>query len=372
MEDLSFWAKILEFIKPFFSFLAKLLKWFYSRLPFEFKWRRSLPELGLIESSWRKHVWTYGSRGDKKVMVLDTNWQITNTLPYNLTALNAFLKKPEYVKGTIMLKDVNSQYWGHYPIPKGYTTEMGITFAIDKKYVKNAKTVIKAELELQDPTGRKHKIDSVMIYPVELSKDKRAEYLKVEDSSKINNEIERQIVAVLKNEVQQYKVRGRREGRLGTVDWPQGTIEWREADSKIQFLFDKFSRSNVSSGYAEAVMKLYQRSSNEDKKIIIKSLLSRIDKKSEYRDVGYLIIFCLFELGHLKEGLDTALLRLGGDKANGFGDVLRILDILLAFRYEEFQESDLALIEKFIYSTKEHPFSIKERINAIRVKRMAS
>ena len=51
---------------------------------------------------------------------------------------------------------------------------------------------------------------------------------------------------------------------------------------------------------------------------------------------------------------------------------MRMLDILLAFRYEEFKEQDLDAIEKFVYSTKEHPFKIKERINAIRVTKMAS
>ena len=223
MENFT-WAPVFEFFKLIASPLVKLLKWFYSISPVEFGWKRPLPRLGLIESSWRSHNWTFRAQKDKKVLVLDTNWVITNTLPYNLTALNAFLKKPESAKGSIMLKDVNSQYWGHYPIPKGYTTEMGITFAIDKKHIKNAKSIINAELELQDPTGRKHKFDSVIIYPFEPRKGKNVEHLKVEDSSKIRNEIEKQVVSVLKNEMQQYKARGRREGRLGTAGWPPGTI----------------------------------------------------------------------------------------------------------------------------------------------------
>lgn len=65
-----------------------------------------------------------------------------------------------------------------------------------------------------------------------------------------------------------------------------------------------------------------------------------------------------------------AIKRLYGDRANAFSDTLRLLDFLLAFRYEEFEEKELNAIETFVYATKEHPFQIKERINAIRVRKM--
>lgn len=365
-------TQILEFIKSFFSPLINFLKWIYEKSPLEIRRRKQLHKLGLIEDSWRNHTWAYGNHENEKVVLLDTHWQITNTLPYNLTTLNAFLKKPRYAKGSVMMKDVTSQYWGHYPIPKGYTTEMGITFAINNKYIKDAKSILKVKIELQDPTGRTHRVDSVLIYPARSNKPKKIDNLKVEDSSKIKNSIEKQVVAVLKNETQQYKARGRREGRLGTVEWPRGTIEWREADSKIQFLFGSSIKTNVSSEHVNALLKLYGQSSTEHKELIIKSLLNRIDKKREYRDVGYLIVFCLFEMDQLKKALDMTLQKLKGDKSNGFSDVLRIIDILLAFRFEEFQEAELKAIEEFVYSTKENPFSIKERINAIRVKGMTS
>ncbi len=58
--------------------------------------------------------------------------------------------------------------------------------------------------------------------------------------------------------------------------------------------------------------------------------------------------------------------------AHAFSDVLRMLDILLTFRHEEFGEPELEAIESFAYSTKNHPFKIKERVNAIKVKKMNS
>lgn len=370
--DIKDIKQVFDFIKNVLSPIIKALGQVYEKLPIEVRRRKSPPKLGLIESAWRNHSWVYGMRGNEKVVMLDTNWHITNTLPYNLTTLNAFLREPEYTKGSIMLKDVNSRYWGHYTIPREYTTEMGITFQIDQKFVKDKKTVIKAKIDLQDPTGKIHKIDSVMIYPSRSNEPVKAERLEIEDSSKIKSKIIKQVVAVLKNEIQQYKVRGRREGRLGTVEWPRGTMEYREVDSKIQFLYENSSKGNVSSEHLESLLNLYRKFSNHARKLTVKSLLSRIDKRSEYRDVGYFIIFCLFEMGHLKVGLNRALQNLEGDRSNGFGDVLRIIDILLTYRYEEFQEPELTVIENFISSTKEQSFSIRERINAIRIRRMNS
>ncbi len=368
---MEIYSLVWDIVKTLLSPFTKASKWFYEQLPFKVVRRKPLLKLGIIESSWHEHVWEFAKQRGKEVVVIDTHWQITNTLPYNLTVLNVFLKKPEKIKGRVLIKNYKSDIWGSYPIPKGYTTEIEASFVIDKRHIKNVMDTIKAQIELQDPTGRTHKIDDIVIKPVRKGSVKR-DSLIIEDPSKIRSEVEKQVVAVLKNEVEQYKVRGRREGKLGTVEWPNGVIEWRGADDKIQFLFENSNKNNVKSGHVDALLSLYQSSSAMGKRNIITTLLNRIDKKNEYRDVGYLIIFFLLEVGHLREGLETTLKKLRGDKANAFGDVLRMLDFLLAFRYEEFQESDLDVIEAFVYSTKEHPFRIKERINAIRVRNMLS
>ena len=368
MEGLSL-SIILDIVKFLISPITKILQWFYSKLPFELKRRKPSPKLGLIEDQMRGHTWEYAKRGDEEIVVLNTCWKITNTLPYHITALNAYLKRPEEIKGSVMIHEVNSQYWGTYPIPKGYTTDMSINFVINKKHIQSPKQIIIAAIELQDAIGRTHKFSDIKILPI-MRIEKKAENLKTEDPTKLKTEAEKQVVAVLKNEVQQYKVRGRREGRLGTVEWPRGTMEWRAQDAKILFLNEKSDSTIVYSDHVNALSRLYESSSKSSQRIVLRTLLDRIDKKSEYRDIGYLIIFSLFEFGNLQDGLSSALKKLEGDGANGFSDVMRLLDILLTFRYAEFDEKTLDAIEQFVYSTKEHPFQIKERINAIRVLRM--
>lgn len=360
----------LDFIKVVLSPLIKVLKWVYGKLPFRVIPKKPLPKLGIIESSWKKHIWENAKQGDKEIVAIHTYWRITNTLPYNLTALNVFLTKPQKVKGSLFIKHHESDIYGSYTIPKGYTTDVHASFVIDKECVKRPNDTIKARIEFQDPLGRLHKIERAVIGPVKKAPVNKKDKLRIEDPSKIKNKVERKVVAVLKNEVEQYKARGRREGRLGTVEWPKGAIEWRGADEKIKFLFETSNAGNVTSEHIAALLDLYKSSSQKNKKVIIRVLLDRIDKKSEYRNVGYLIIFFLFEIDHLEAGLDAALTKLKGDKVNAFGDVLRMLDFLLAFRYEDFKESQLDATEAFVYSTKEHTFRIKERINAIRVRKM--
>lgn len=368
--ELNLISIILEIVKFLISPFVKILKWIYGKLPFRVIPRKPNPKLGIIESAWRSPMWEIAKQKDKEVIAIHTFWRITNTLPYHLTALNVYLTKPERVKGSLLIKHHESDIYGSYTIPKGYTTDVDASFVIDKKYVKHPEDTIKVNIEFQDPLGRLHKLDQIIVRPLIKAQLNKTDLLRIEDPSKIKVKIEKQVVAVLKNEIEQYKVRGRREGRLGTVEWPKGSIEWRNADAKIQFLFESSNPGNVTSEHIKALVNLYDSSSTKNKTLIVKAVLNRIDKKSEYRNIGYLIILFLFEVDHLEEGLNVAIKKLYGDRANAFSDTLRLLDFLLAFRYEEFEEKELNAIETFVYVTKEHPFQIKERINAIRVRKM--
>lgn len=363
---------IYIFIKFFLllvSPLTKTFKWVYNKLPFKVIFKKNKYKLALIESNYRNNMWSYGKKGDEKIIFINTTWKITNALNYNLTALNAYLIKPQKIRGQVILKDVNSNTWGNYALERGYTTEIEISFVVDKSKVKDTNSNINIEFELEDILGKRHKYKNIEI-PSAIINTPKKDNLNIEDPSQISNPIIKKVVAVLKNELQQYKVRGRREGRLGTTEWIRGVIEYRNAEEKIKFLFDNSNPKNVTSESLDSLLQLYKSSNKVGKVIVINSLIERLDKKREYRDISYSIVFFLFEIKKLNAGLQVSLDKLQGDKANAFSDVLRLLDFLLAFRYEEFSDKDLDMIESFIYSTKEYPFSIKDRVNAIRVLRI--
>ncbi|HRN70000.1 MAG TPA: hypothetical protein PLS49_02335 [Candidatus Woesebacteria bacterium] len=366
--DIMTWIKfIYDLIKIGLKPFLNILQWIYNKLPFEVKRKR---RLGIIESPWKDHEWAYGKdKNGHKIVVLYTYWNLTNTLPYNLTTLNTYLKKPEKVKGTWMVEEPETKYWGHYAIPINRTSQIEIIFVIDPKYVKQVKKPLDIEIEITDPINNKYRIKGIQVPERKIQLPKK-QLFHVEDISKLKSDTERKVVSVLKNELEQYKFRGRREGRLGTVEWIKTDLQWTSSDSTIRFLYEKSEKNYVQSIHVTALVNLYKNSNTDDKDLIIKSLLKRLDKKSEYLNVAYLILFTLFELGFLNKAFTPSLQKLYGDKENGFSDMLRMIDFLLAYRYDEFNEELINEIEQFVYSTKEHSFRIKERINAIRVKNM--
>jgi hypothetical protein len=343
--------------------LWRFIKWLW---PFTLKKQKE--KLGLIEGTWREHYWEYGKSGDKEVILIHTDWKITNTLSYNLTALNAYLTRPQKTKGSVMVKDPHSQYHGHYPIPQNVTTDMSISFVIDKKHAKNENKILKLNLEIEDPIGIRHQIKGISVRNIRTrSNKKEIEPLSVENPTKIKHKTLKKVVSILKNEIEQYKVRGRKEGRLGTIEWPRGVMEWRKEGESIRFLNENSNKSNVKSDQITKLVRLYKASPKDDKRKIMKFVKDRIDAEQEYLDIAYFIVFFLFEIGELSLGLKTAVEKLKNDKSVSLGDVFRLIDILLTFRFKEFGEKELDVIEAVVYSTGEHTFRIKQRVNAIRV-----
>lgn len=359
-----------DIIKLVLSPLIALIKWIGNIIPFQLKWKKSF-RLGLIESSRRQHFWNYEKRGEKQVISIHTFWTLTNTLPYNLTALNVVLLKPVKVKGHWMVKDTESDYWGMYTIKKGFTTEIEIWFFVEEKATKNTQADINVVIEITDPIGNIHKSSQITVKKKEIVAKQDEKKNRIEDPSKIKSNVERQVVAVLKNELRQYEHRGRRSGHLGTVEWPRGTLEWTGVDEQIKFLNDSSIPVSITSTHISALLNLYDTSSQASKSKIVRALLSRLDNKSEYKKISYIIVFFLFEVDRLKESLEITLKNIHDDEGeHSLSEVLNLIDKLLAFRFEEFQEIELKAIDEFVSKCKSHPFRIKERINAIYVAKM--
>ena len=195
----------------------------------------------------------------------------------------------------------------------------------------------------------------------------------------IADPIEKEIVAVLKAEVNRYKECGRRVVGLGSI---QTTIqgksfkgvgtEWREADSpKNQTIIEDENTIQISSDNAEALLNLYQKlKTEEEKNRYFDALSKRLDRNTEYAPIAYLILFVSFSLGRLNAALDAAVRNLQGDGGYGFSDFLRLLDALLKFRHSTFTPENLDTIERSLTGVKEHIFRIKERLVAIRAYRL--
>lgn len=331
---------------------------------------RVLPQL---HSCW----WSNGSVGGKPAMQVVGRWHVTNITCDNVRLLAARTTKPK-TEGHVLTRHPNENIFGLYPILPGETTEVSSDFWVIPP-VRKVGEDFKTTVILSDQYGNEHKIKNVLFrgpQPKEPSKKEPP----AEPIHSISNPIEKDVVAILKAEVNRYKECGRRVGGLGSI---QTTIkgksykgvgtEWREADSpKNQTIMEDESAVEISSDNAQALMNLYaQLKSDDEREGYSNALVNRLNKQTEYAPVGYLILYVMFQLGRLNDALGKAKNDLQGDSVYGFSDMLKLLDGLLRFRHSAFSPETLDYIELVIHDVDEHTFRITERMAAIRAYRLS-
>lgn len=214
-------------------------------------------------------------------------------------------------------------------------------------------------------------------------------------------DIEKKVAAVLKDEINRYKKYGRRSGELGSIYalyngrkiksiYQDG---WTNSKSgERQEIVSDPENAHVSSENGDALVNYYNELNDEaEKELFINSLISRINREKEYYCVSYLILYVLFRIGRLNDGLDASesylqkkqslLDRLLHKKPKeellelhqrfGFSDALGLINGLLRYEHPSFSNKELDLIDQFISNVEEHAFSIDEKINSIRSFRLS-
>jgi len=73
--------------------------------------------------------WHMGSSAGKPSMQVSSRFRVTNITKGNILLVVAKMKKPN-ILGHVMVQDMNSNYFGSYPIPPGGSTEMSFDFWI--------------------------------------------------------------------------------------------------------------------------------------------------------------------------------------------------------------------------------------------------
>jgi hypothetical protein len=312
--------------------------------------------------------WSNGTVAGQPSMHLIGRWHVTNITGDPVRLLTARITKPK-TEGRIVT---------NHPIRPGETIDVSANFWITPP-VRTVGKDFKATVILSDQYGNGHKIKNVLFRgPQPKPPDKNEP--PIEPIYSISDPIEKDVVAVLKAEVNRYKECGRRVGGLGSIQTTiKGKIykgigtEWREANSpKNQTIIEDENAVEISSDNAQALINLHAKlisSAEQDR--FFDALIERLNKDTEYAPVGYLILYVLFRLDRLSQVLDKAKNDLQGDSAYGFSDMLRLLDGLLRFRHSEFSPEMLDHIEKTIEGLEEHPFRIPERLSAIRAFRLA-
>lgn len=363
-------------------------------------WIRHYLDRPIIVRHQRENWWHMGRTGDQKPsMQVVSYWYITNQTNRPLKMLNAHIVKPR-IHGHVMTKDVNSQYHGSYPVPPHSTTDLHADFWINPPIHRVGKD-LKLDIVFVDQYGQKRKIKNTE-FPSDRQKRPTPKNLEGEAVYALENDIEKRVAAVLKDEMNRYKKFGRRSGELGSIyaSYSGRTIKsiyqdgWTDSKSgERQEILSDPENAHVSSENGDALVHYYnQRIDDAERELFINALLARISREKEYYCVSYLILYVLFRIGRLDDGLaaserylqknqsllDQLLRRKPKEELfephqrYGFSDALGLINGLLRYEHPSFSDRELDMIDKFVSNVNEHAFRIDEKINSIRSFRLGS
>ena len=150
---------ILGFVTGFFS---KVWNWIKNKV------KKESPVLDIPKKTItivpKPHAnatwWHMGSTKGEPAMQIVGEYTVTNITKYNILLTVAKMKKPKKSLGPVMVKDVNSQYHGNYPIPPGATTNMNFDFWIFPPFKAKGESFT-ADIKILDQFGNEHLIKKV-------------------------------------------------------------------------------------------------------------------------------------------------------------------------------------------------------------------
>jgi hypothetical protein len=335
-------------------------------------------------------IWKICEQPDgSNVLCLSAKFTVQNITNNSIKLVDVYIKK-NFFKRKILERFISVDYseirtFSTEPrsekiIPKGCALPLNIGIILDGKLPRTKiGNVFKAKIYISDSNGNKQGI-KILFNSADQKKEFREENT-LEAVSSISNIIEKKIVTILQSEIYRYSNCGRECGGLGSICT---TIPGREitgvghesrihCSPKSQNISINPEANFIKSENAEALLNFHRKLiSNEEREKFIESLITRIDEKKGYLRVTYFIVFLCWELGYLSIALEKVKSNIpqGETRDFGFSNVLMLLNGLLYYRHQDFDDNSLDKIEQFITNISEYKFMISERIISIRALRI--
>lgn len=197
----------------------------------------------------------------------------------------------------------------------------------------------------------------------------------------ITNSIEKDVAAVLQAEIGRYEKNGRTRGGFGSFhmthdgrsDLQIPADAWVMNTARNQEISEIAEQYEIRSDSLDALLTIHGRLTTDDERErFANALLSRLQEDRGYARVAYMIVMALWKVGLLGEALDAAMFGLPEDDQRNFGisNIFMLLNAMLRFQHLQFSDEALDTIERFVQSSSEHQFRIRQKIAAIRAHRV--
>jgi len=310
--------------------------------------------------------WHMGSQDGQPAMQIATRWLVTNIADRPTMVAKAYMSRGWF------RREHEARHILRETVPVGATVEVMIDFWVYPPFRKKGES-FNTRITLVDHLGNFHKTRRLTI-PSDW-RPKREEPKPTEEvMHAISDPLVKQIVAILKDEVNRYRECGRPVGGLGSVQvtYENRTLkgigyQGRESNSpQRQWIVPDPEKASIHSDNLDALIRIFERQDEAGKQLIIEALLQRITLGSEYTPIGYFFLLALFRMGQLPAALHTIKDRLIDDNKFGFDDAVRMLSGLLQYEYPSFDDTTLDEVERFIDGLNGFAHHLKERCVAAR------
>lgn len=328
-----------------------------------------------LNGSW----WAAGAKlGDKSLLQVVFYGHVTEISGRPVRVLRSEIPNPPTVGDMVSLGD---GYDGRRPqvLEPHESAEIHTSFFVDTAPPK-AGTPWKSSVVFIDQYGNRHKskhCEFRSVNPDTATPPPEPE----EFAYQIADPVEKEVVSVLKAELNRYNVCGRSCGGLGSVHivyrgraFPGvGGDGWRANSPENQLIATDPEAASLESDNLQALMDYYKRLGNDDERDRFRqALLERLGRNRGYQAVSYFIVLVLWRVGSLAEALEKAKRDLPENESRFFGlsNVLMLINGLLRYRYPDFDNSTLDEVERLTHGLKEHTFLIPAKIAAVRAARL--
>jgi hypothetical protein len=200
---------------------------------------------------------------------------------------------------------------------------------------------------------------------------------------KISDSIEKDVAAVLQEEMNRYEKNGRDGGGLGSVHllYHNRVMQsftgdsWTPHSPANQEVAADPEHATLRSDNLDALNAVFARlSTDQERERFTNVLLDRLNEDKGYARIAYLIVCMLWQIELLEEALEAAKFGLQENdmKTYGLSNVLMMFNGLLRYRHPDFSDQMLDMLERFLQGSDEHSFRIPQKIAAIRSRRLVA
>jgi hypothetical protein len=178
---------------------------------------------------------------------------------------------------------------------------------------------------------------------------------------------------ILNEERRNYAACGRIRGGLGSLNvglQSEPNFGWTTVGSAPALLWDKAQAKPVESQNALRLIRLHDALDSAGKDHLERYLLSHLDKRSPFADVGYFLFLALHRMGRTVDALQAARLRLAGDKVDGYSNLLGTLSAIVSHEHFDIDPALYPRISEVLAGDPEYNFRLSDKITLARLQQI--